>query len=403
MMVRPGGGASWRFVLLLSVTCAVTVANLYYLQPLLEAIAAEFGTDGSAPGMASGALQLGYAAGLLLLVPLGDIVARRPLVTGLLLVDAGALAAMAMAPSLPALTVAATLVGVSSVAVQILVPYAATVATDEQRNRVLGSLLSAMLLGVLVSRVVAGLVADAVGWRGMFALAAVFMVVAAVVMARVLGREPAEVGSTYGEQMRSIAGLVRTEPVLRRRSIIGAAGYGAFNVLWTTIAFLLAAPPHGFDQSGIGLFAMVGVAGVAAAWSAGRSIPGDRNQQATGIGLAALLASFVLLATGGGVIALIVVGVLVLDAAVQAVHLLNQNTIYALRGSARARLTTVYMTSYFVGGAAGSALGATAYVAGGWPLACVAGAAFALVALVVWALDARAARLGTAAAAVRAT
>jgi hypothetical protein len=251
-------GAPRSFVLLLSVTCAVTVANLYYLQPLLGTIAADLRTDESSVGFVSGVLQLGYAAGLLLIVPLGDIVTRRRLVPGLLAVDAVALAAMALAPSLAVLGIAAVAVGVSSVAVQILVPYAATVATEGQRNRVLSALLSAMLLGVLLSRVVAGLVAEAFGWRGIFAVGAGAMVVAAVTMWRTLDRASGEVSIGYVEQMRAIVELVRREPVLRRRSLVGAGVYGAFNVLWTTIAFLLAFPPFGFTEAGIGVFALVG-------------------------------------------------------------------------------------------------------------------------------------------------
>ncbi|CAA9448364.1 MAG: Uncharacterized MFS-type transporter [uncultured Pseudonocardia sp.] len=380
-------GAPRSFVLLLSVTCAVTVANLYYLQPLLGTIAADLRTDESSVGVVSGALQLGYAAGLLLIVPLGDIVTRRRLVPGLLAVDAVALAAMALAPSLAVLAVAAVTVGVSSVAVQILVPYAATVATESQRNRVLSALLSAMLLGVLLSRVVAGLVAEVFGWRGIFAVGAGAMVVATVTMWRTLDRSAGEVSIGYAEQMRAIVELVRCEPVLRRRSLVGAGVYGAFNVLWTTIAFLLAFPPFGFTEAGIGVFALVGVAGVAGAYFTGRLIPARHNQRTTGICLGALVLSFVVLVAGPGALAVVILGVLVLDAAVQAVHLLNQNTIYALRAGARARITTVYMTSYFVGGAAGSALGAVAYTAGGWPMACATGGAFAAVALAAWAWD----------------
>jgi predicted MFS family arabinose efflux permease len=385
--VTPVGGthgASPRFVLLLAVICAVTVANLYYLQPLLGSIAADFGSNESSTGSASALLQAGYAAGLLLIVPLGDMVSRRPLVTGLLAVDAVALAAMALAPSLPALTAAAVVVGLSSVGVQILVPFAATVATDEQRGRVLGTLLSAMLIGVLLSRVVAGTVADALGWRGMFAVAAVLMVGACVAVSRTLTAAPPEISVRYRDQLRAIRTLVGSEPVLRSRSFIGAAVYGAFNVLWTTVAFLLAAPPYRFGETGIGLFALVGVAGVAGAWFTGRWISARWNPVVTVAALLALLLSFALLGVGADVLVLVIIGVLVLDAAVQAVHLLNQNSIYGLSSGVKARLTTVYMTSYFIGGAAGSAAGAGAYLAGGWPAACAVGAGFVLVALAAW-------------------
>jgi predicted MFS family arabinose efflux permease len=228
-------------------------------------------------------------------------------------------------------------------------------------------------------------VAGALGWRGMFALAAVLMVCVCLVISRTLNAAPPEISVRYRDQLRAIVTLIGREPVLRSRSFIGAAVYGAFNVFWTTIAFLLAASPYRFSETGIGLFALVGVAGVAGAWFSGRWISARWNPAVTGAALVALLLSFALLGVGADVLVLVIIGVLVLDAAVQSVHLLNQNSIYGLSSGVKARLTTVYMTSYFIGGAAGSAAGAGAYLAGGWPWACAVGAGFVLLALAAWA------------------
>ena len=380
----PNRALSRRFVWLLTLACGLTVANLYYTQPLLEAIAKSFHASPASTGAVVTATQLGYAVALVLLVPLGDIVRRRPLVCGLLVADSVALAVSAAAPSLHVLVGAGLAVGVTSVVVQILVPFAATLAGDVDRNRVIGMLLSGMLLGVLLSRTFAGLVSQAVSWRLVYLLAAVFMVVAAVVLYRLLGARPAELTITYQQQMRAIAAVVVQEPVLRQRSIIGACGYAAFNCFWTTAAFLLTTTPYHFNQSAVGLFGLVGAAGALTTNVAGRYLTVPRQRAMSALLLGGLLASFVTMGLGRVSFLLLIVGVLVMDAAVQGIHLVNQSVIYSLLPQARARLTAVYMSSYFIGGGLGSAAGSLCYRAAGWTGACVAGGAFALIAIAVW-------------------
>ncbi|WP_165953648.1 MFS transporter [Streptomyces sp. 8K308] len=378
-----------RFVWLLTLACGLTVANLYYTQPLLHAISESFGVSQGSTGAVVTATQLGYAAALVLLVPLGDIVPRRPLVCGLLLVDAAALTVSAVAPNLTTLIVAACVVGVSSVVVQILVPFAASVAGDAERNRVIGMLLSGMLIGVLLSRTFAGLVSEAISWRAVYALAALFMLLAASVLFRLLGPRPADLSITYRQQMRAIVSVAASQPVLRRRSLIGACVYAAFNCFWTTAAFLLADDPYHFDQGDIGLFGLVGVAGALTTNLAGRYMTDARQSVLSGLMLSALVLSFLAMGVGGEILLLLIVGVLVMDATVQGVHLLNQGVIYALQPSARARLTAVYMTSYFIGGALGSAIGSTAYQMAGWAGASVAGGGLSLIAFLAWAVRTR--------------
>ncbi len=373
-------------VRLLALTCGVTVANIYYAQPMLHTIARSLGTSQSAAGLVVAGTQAGFAAGLLFVVPLGDIVPRRPLLAALLAVDAAALAACAAAPTLQVLGVLAVLVGVGTVVVQMLIPYAATVASPRERARTIGTLMGGLLLGVLLSRTFAGVVASAAGWRGVYAAAAGLMAVMAVVLSRVLPAGGREVGIGYLAQMREVARLARHQPVLRWRAVMGAAQFAAFSCFWTTVTFLLSARPYRYTQAEIGLFALVGAAGAACALAGGRVL--DRRQDlrwaVTGLGIGALLVSFGVLAAGTHGLGWLIGGALGMDAFSQVVHVTNQAVIYDLVGQARSRITTTYMTTYFVGGAVGTTLGTMAYDRYGWAGACGAAAGFCCLGSLAW-------------------
>lgn len=373
-------------VRLLAAACAVTIANIYYAQPLLHAIARGFGASQSAAGLVVTATQAGFAAGLLLIVPLGDITARRPVFTTLLAADAAALAASATAPALPVLVAAAVLVGTTTVVVQMIIPYAATLAGDSERAAVIGTLMGGVLLGVLGSRTFAGLVASAAGWRGVYAMGAGLMTVMTLVMRRMMPAGGREADSGYLAQLRATARLAASEPVLRWRSLIGAAQFAAFSCFWTTVTFLLSGRPFGFSQAGIGLFALVGAAGAGCALAGGRQLDRRRHLSwpVTGTAIIVLLGSFGLLAAGAHGLAWLIAGALVMDAASQAVHVTNQAVIYDLTSSARSRITATYMTTYFTGGALGTATGAAAYGHYGWNGACAVAAGFCGIALLGW-------------------
>jgi predicted MFS family arabinose efflux permease len=371
---------------LLALTCGVTVANIYYAQPMLHTITRSLGASQSAGGYVVATTQFGFAAGLLFVVPLGDILARRPLLTAMLGVDAVALAACAAAPSLQVLGGLAALVGLSSVAVQMLIPYAATLAQPEERARTIGALMGGLLLGVLLSRTFAGVVASAVGWRGVYAIVAGVMVVMTFVLNRVLPPGGREVGIGYGAQMRGVLRLALSQPVLRWRAVIGAAQFGAFSCFWTTITFLLSGRAYQYTQAQIGLFALVGVAGASCALGVGRVL--DRRKDLrwaiTGFGIAAMGLSFGVLALGTRGLAWLIVGALLMDGCSQVVHVSNQSVIYDLVDSARSRITSTYMTVYFLGGALGTTLGTAAYDRVGWVGACAAAAAFCGVGALAW-------------------
>lgn len=373
-------------VRLLALICCVTVANVYYVQPLLHTISGDLRVGESAVGLVVTATQAGFAAGLVLVVPLGDILPRRPLFTVLLAADSVALAATAAAPGLHTLTIAAVFVGLSSVVVQMVIPYGATLATDEQRARIIGTLMGSVLLGVLLSRTFAGVVASVAGWRGVYVVAACLMAGMAVVVNRVLPRRGREVGIGYVAQLRTVVSLARREPVLRLRSSIGAMQFAAFSCFWTTVTFLLAGDPYHFSQAGIGVFALVGAAGAGCAMGFGRVL--DRHRELrwsiTGVGLALLLGSFALLAAGVYGLVWLVLGALLMDACSQAVHVTNQAVIYDLVAGARSRVTTIYMTTYFFDGAVGATTGTIAYTHLGWLGACGVAAASCVVGLVAW-------------------
>jgi predicted MFS family arabinose efflux permease len=386
-------GLSPGLVRLMAVTCAVTVANLYYAQPLLHSIGSALHVSQGSASLLVTVGQAGYALGLLFIVPAGDIVRRRPLLTGLLALCALTLAAAALAPGLLVLAVAAGLAGVTSVVVQMLVPYAATLASDRERSRVIGTLMGGLLIGILLSRTFAGVVAGFAGWRAVYGIAAVFMALTAVMLRRALPDHGPQLAISYAAQLRGVLQVARTEPALRWRSLMAACGFGSFACFWTTVTFLLAGPPYNFSQLEIGLFALVGAAGAVTSMAAGRALdtrPGLR-WPATGAAMALLVASYLPIGLGGahlggarsGLI-LLIVGVLLMDACVQGAHVTNQSVIYDLLPQARSRLTTVYITTMFAGGAIGSAAGAQAYEHWGWTGATLTAAAFPLAGLLCW-------------------
>ena len=380
----------------MTITCAVTVANLYYAQPLLHAIGAALHVSQTAASLLVTAGQVGYAAGLLLVVPTGDITRRRPLLTALLAADTLALAASAIAPDLAVLGALAVIIGVTSVVVQMLVPYAATLAPDDQRSRVIGTLMSGLLIGILLSRTFAGIIAEVAGWRVVYGAAAAAMTLTTVALRIALPDHPRELSVGYREQMRSVFATARAEPVLRWRSLIGACGFAAFGCFWTTVTFLLSGPQYNFSQFAIGLFALVGAAGALTAAFGSRLLDARRQLRwpVTGAALTLMAASFALIGLGGAglgpwSLVLLVIGVLVMDACVQAAHVVNQSVIYDLLPGARSRLTTIYMTMYFIGGALGSAGGSQAYEHWGWAGASITAAGFTVLGLVAWLADYR--------------
>jgi predicted MFS family arabinose efflux permease len=376
-----------RLVLLLAVACGAAVANLYYAQPLLDVIARDLGVSAATAGLLVTASQVGYAAGLVLLVPLGDLLDRRRMVTRMLVVTAAGLALTAAAPSFAVLAAAIAVVGVTSVVAQVLVPLAGTLAPEHERGRVVGNVMSGLLLGILLARTASGVIAELGGWRLVYAIAAAIMLVLAGVLARALPETPRATDLAYGALLRSVGALVRDEPVLRRRMVYGALGMASFSGLWTAIAFLLSGAPYHYGEATIGLFGLAGLIGAGAAQGAGRLADSGHGHAATGAFLLAIAASWGLLALGGSTLAALIAGVVLLDLGIQGQHIINQSTIYALRDDARSRVTTAYMANNFLWGAVGSAGASLAWSVGGWGAVSGLGLGLAVVGLGAWGVE----------------
>jgi predicted MFS family arabinose efflux permease len=384
------GGAPRGLVRVMAFASGAIVANLYYAQPLLQAVASGLHVSQSVASLLVTVTQLGYAAGLLFLVPVADIVRRRPLFTTLLIAVTIALAGSAAAPGIAVLGALALVIGITSVVVQMLVPFAATLAADHERSHVIGAMMGGILTGILLSRTFAGIVSEFLGWRGVYGIAAVLMAVTTVVLYREMPERGREVSTTYGAQLRAVLGVAWSEPVLRWRALTGACGFAGFSAFWTTVPFLLSAR-YGFSELEVGLFALAGAAGALASAKGGRHLDARPRLRwpATGALLAGQIAFYLLMLAGSAGpewsgLTLLVIGVLGMDAAVQSANLTNQSVVYELLPTARARLTSVYMTTMFVGGAVGSLAGAHAYARWGWPGAVGACGVFPALGLVAW-------------------
>ena len=369
-------------ILLLAVTCGLVVANLYYAQPLVGLIGPDVGLPAAAASLLVTLTQAGYCAGLLLLVPLGDLLENRRLIVATLAATVLALAAAAASRGAAQFLASSLAIGVSCVVVQMLVPMAAHLSPPAVRGRVVGNVMSGLLTGIMLARPVASWVAGGLGWRWVFGGSAVLMLVLAGVLWRGLPRRQPAPGPRYAALIGSMAALWRDTPLLRRRALYQAALFACFSLYWTAVPLLLAGPRFGYTQREIGWFTLAGVAGALAAPVAGRMADRGHGQRATGLSMALVAASFVLSWIGGhgSVAALLAAGV-VLDLGVQANMVVGQRAIFGLGAEVRSRLNAVYMATFFAGGALGSALASPAQVHGGWTLVCAIGLGFAAMAL----------------------
>lgn len=385
-----------RLVALLAVATGAGAANIWYVQPLLNEIGGAFGISDAAAGLLVTAVQAGYVIGLAFVVPLGDLLERRALITGLMLCTAVAAVACAAAPSVGVLYGALVVLGLTACVAQVLVPLASQLAGPSERGAVVGTVMSGLLIGILLARTVSGLLAALGGWRLVYVVAAVVMAVLALVLWRVLPRVAPTAETSYGGLLRSVIALVREEPVLRQRMAIGFLVMAGFTGLWTTSTLLLGAAPYGYSEGVIGLFGIAGVAGALIAPLAGRWADQGHGRLALSVFLALLVVGWGLLLLGTTSLPAFIAGIVVFDFGVQGAHINNQTTIYALRPEARSRLTTAYMTAYFLGGTAGSLLASAAYDLGGWHEVCGLGAILAVLALALWAATQRVTRRAAA-------
>ncbi|MBT0768611.1 MFS transporter [Kineosporia sp. J2-2] len=380
---------SRALTLLFAVAGGVAVGNLYWAQPLLDFIAADLNVSSGMAGWLVTLTQIGYAVGVLLIVPLGDVLDRRRLVPTMLGLSAVALLACAVAPSVGFLMVALCAVGLSTVAGQILAPLAGDLASDAERGRVVGTVASGMLTGILISRTVSGLIADIAGWRAIFVVAAAASVLLALLLRRALPVLPAREPVPYGQLLGTVARIVLRERAVRWSLVMGMIGFAVFTMFWTSLTFLLSAPPFSYPVSVIGLFGLAGLAGAVAAQRAGALHDRGWSLPAAGVAWALALVALVVAGTASTSLIAIIVATFLLDAAVQTMNILNQTRIFAVSGQARSRLNTAFVTSNFIGGAVGSATAALLWSHGGWDAVITAAAALVIAGGLVWALGCR--------------
>ncbi|WP_092385506.1 MFS transporter [Curtobacterium sp. YR515] len=375
--------------LLFAVAGGAAVGNLYWAQPLLDDIASSLGTSAAVAGLLVTLTQVGYALGILLVVPLGDVLDRRRLIPGVLVASAVALLFAAVAPSFAVLLVALALVGLTTVAGQLLIPLAGDLADPSSRGRVVGTIASGVLTGILVSRTVSGLVADAFGWRAIYVVAAVAALLFAVLLRRAIPELDRRDRVRYPTLIASVFRAVAAHRAVRVTLVISSAMFAVFTMFWTALTFLLSAEPFGYSTSAIGLVGLAGLAGAVAAQRVGRLHDRGVSVPVTGAAIVVVLVSLVVAGLGARSIVVVLVAVVLLDVGVQATNVLNQTRLFAIDPAARSRLNTAFVTANFIGGAIGSALASVLWNAGGWTAVTVGGAVLVGFALTVWAVHRR--------------
>lgn len=373
-------------VMLLAVACALSVANVYYAQPLLDAIGREFAMDEAAVGVVITATQLGCALALLFVVPLGDLLDRRRLMIGQLLLLMLALVAVALSSHTPWLLTGMVALGLLGTAMtQGLLALSAALAAPGERGRVVGAAQGGVVIGLLLARTVAGLVADAWGWRAVYLVSALLAAVLALVLLNRLPRRQLPAAQlSYWALLRSLYRLLATERVLRVRGMIALLMFAAISTFWTALVLPLSAPPHGLSHTAIGAFGLVGVLGVLMAARAGRWADTGYAQRTTGAGLVLLCLAWAPIALLDHSLWWLALGVLVLDVALQALHVTNQTMIFSISAEAHSRLVGAYMMFYAVGSGLGGIASTAVYAQAGWWGVCVLGAAISVAALLFW-------------------
>lgn len=368
---------------IMAVAAAVAVANLYYNQPMLADMARSFGVSVHEIGLVATATQVGYAAGMPLFVPLGDILERRGLVAGLFLLVAGSLAMAAAAPNLTVLVGMSFCIGFTTVIAQILIPLASDLSSGAKAGKTIGIMQSGVLFGILLARTVSGVVSNHFGWRAMYIVAAVLALLFAGILRFVLPPIPSRGNLSYRELMVSLWQLVSKVPKLRQVMIVAGLFMAAFSAFWTTLVFLLERAPYHYGSQTAGLFGLIGAVGAGIAPLAGRMADRLSPRFVVKIAILLVLGAFGLFWGFGLHLWGLVLGVIILDAGVQAAQVANQTRVFNLKPEARSRVNSVYMIGYFAGGSVGSLIGASMWSRWQWHGVCATGIALMLTAAIV--------------------
>ncbi|MFV8256316.1 MFS transporter [Bdellovibrio bacteriovorus] len=379
-----GKGLSRTQVFFMTLTCILVVGNMYYNQPLLGILAREFGVTESKVSLVPAFTLIGYALGILFLVPMGDMIERRKLIQGSMTM-AGLLAiALPFSPTLGVFCAISCVMGFFNVSQSVLIPFAANLAKPEERGKVVGIVLSGILIGSLMARTLAGFIAQYFGWKTVFIFAGAVSLILSIVSQFVLPMSEPNFKGTYKQLLLSTAKLFRELPTMREAALMGAILFGTFSAFWTTLTFLLEAAPFNYDPKTIGLFGALGMIGALAAPLAGRYADKKGAAATIRMGLYCSMGAFALLALSSTFVAGIILGVLVLDLGIQVAHISNQSRVFSHAPEYHSRLNTIYIFAYFTGGSLGSYVGSTLWSWGQWPAVSLGGLGFCLIATLIF-------------------
>ncbi|WP_271812540.1 MFS transporter [Clostridium beijerinckii] len=370
-------------ILVMSIACGLTVANLYYIQPLLGDIAKTFHVDQLSIGFAAMLTQIGYAIGMIFILPLGDIKEKRNLIVIMLLFSVISLMSMFFSSNIYILTISSFAVGFTSIIPQLIIPLAAQLSNPQQRGQTIGTIMSGLLIGILLSRTVSGILGSYLGWRIVYLIAAIMMFALMLILRKLIPLCNPISDIKYSELLKSMIHLIKTEPILRESSLNGALMFSAFSAFWTSLIFLLESSHYNMGAEVAGLLGLVGVSGALAAPLVGKVADKRGSRFAIGICIVVVIVSYLLFFLFGFKIWGLVLGVILLDLGVQSCNVSNQARVHSLNEETRNRLNTIYMVSFFLGGAFGSFLGSYSYSHFGWYGVCTFGIITQILALII--------------------
>ncbi|MFV0560102.1 MAG: MFS transporter [Enterococcus sp.] len=371
-------------ILLLAITCGVVVANMYYVQPIGTEVAETFGVTTSSIGLVTMLTQLGYALGLLLLVPLGDVVDRRKLIVRMSALSALSLLAAFFAPEFHLFALASFLIGLLSIVPQVIIPYGAVLAGPSKRGVVMGQLLSGLLIGILLSRTFSGIIASVISWRYVYLIAVGLIIVLTFFLQKNMPKNtlPKQANFSYIDSLKSIPKLIQQQKTLREAATNGFLMFGTFSIFWSTLIFYISSPVYNWGTFEAGILAIFGLSGALAAPLVGRLADNYSERKIILMGLVMQTISFVLLMIGGGHLVVLILAIILLDVGNQFGQVTNQTRVQNLGEKASNRNNTVFMFMYFIGGALGSLVGSTMWQQHGWLGVVLAGLSFQLVAYI---------------------
>lgn len=370
-------------ILVMSIACGLTVANLYYIQPLLADIAKTFQASQLSIGFAAMLTQIGYAIGMIFILPLGDIKEKRSLIVIMLLCSIISLMSMFFSSNVYILIISSFAIGFTSIVPQLIIPLAAQLSNPQQRGQTIGTIMSGLLIGILLSRTISGILGSYFGWRTVYLIAAIMMLALMLILRKLIPLCKPVSDLKYTELLKSMIYLIKTEPILRKTSLNGALMFSAFSAFWTSLIFLLESPHYNMGSEAAGLLGLVGISGALAAPMVGKLADKKGPRFAIGICIIIVIISYLFFFLFGFKIWGLILGVILLDLGVQSCNVSNQAIVQALNEKTRNRLTTIYMVSFFLGGALGSFLGSLSYSHFGWYGVCTFGMATQIIAIIL--------------------